>query len=191
MNSVESAFDSKTATDNNLESMFSRDYAGICRYAHRIVNDPDDAAEIAQETFLRMQQVRGPASFSLGDRVLLYRVARNLSIDHLRRKQTRRRYAEADGQIPVLQAERSSEEELLAEERRAQVQLALRTLSPRDAKCLALRNAGHSYDELAAILNIHPGSVGPTVTRALRRLRQAYFAATTGTAPQAARPGMD
>lgn len=175
MNSLDTGADSETLTDDNLESMFCRDYDSVCRYARRIVNDCDDAAEIAQETFLRMQQMPGAQRFGLSDRALLFRVARNLAIDHVRRKHTRRRYAGTDLRITIIAAEKSTEEELVAQERCSRVHLALRTLSPRDAKCLALKNAGHSYDEMAAILNIHPGSVGPTVTRALRRLRQAYF----------------
>jgi RNA polymerase sigma factor (sigma-70 family) len=175
MNSLELGAGSGTLTDDNLESMFCRDYDGVCRYAWRIVNDRDDAAEIAQETFLRMQQMRGAERFGPSDRALLYRVARNLAIDHVRRKHTRRRYAWKDMRVPITAAEKSTEEELVAREQCSRVHRALRTLSSRDAKCLALKNAGHSYDEMAAILNIHPGSVGPTVTRALRRLRQAYF----------------
>jgi RNA polymerase sigma factor (sigma-70 family) len=162
--------------------MFHRDYSGVCRYARRIVSDPDDAAEIAQETFLRMQKVRGTEDEVVSDRVLLYRVARNLAIDCVRRKHMQQKYAGTDWRMSAIPEEKSAEEELLAQEQWDQLRRALMTLSARDAECLALRNAGHSYDELAKKLNIHPGSVGPTVTRALRRLRHAYFSATTGSA---------
>jgi RNA polymerase sigma factor (sigma-70 family) len=174
------ADDPGNVAGETLEAMFSRNYAAVCRYAYRIVNDPEEAAEIAQETFLRLQQALETGSGPTPETVFLYRVARNLAIDSLRRRVTRRRFAETDGRIMSGAAEKSTEEELLEQERRTQVRRALQGLRPRDAECLVLRNRGCSYGEVAQILHIHPDSVGPTVTRALRRLRQAYLGLTTG-----------
>ena len=164
-----------TEPETNLESMFRRDYSALFRYARRIVSNSDDAAEIAQETFLRLQQMRPGSFFAEGDRVLLYRVARNLAIDCVRREHTRRRFTAAARPPTAGHTLKSAEDELLARERRNHVRRAFRALSRRDAECLALRTEGRSYEELSVLLNIRPASVGPTVTRAFRRLRRAYL----------------
>jgi|SRR5689334_3005152 len=161
--------------DNDLESVFRENYSGLCRYAYRIVSDPDDAAEIVQETFLRFHRMRDHDS-SAPDRVLLYRVTRNLAIDCLRRKQTRRRHLEFNAHVLVIPAAESTEEQLIAQECREQLHRALQSLKPRDVETITLRSEGHSYNDIALILDIPPASVGPTVTRALRKLRDAYLA---------------
>jgi RNA polymerase sigma factor (sigma-70 family) len=176
-----------TPDSPTLESIFSSNYAALRRYAQRIVNDREEAAEIAQETFLRLQQILEAGNSAPAETVFLYRVARNLAIDSVRRRLTRRRFETTDGRIMSSAAEKSTEDELLEQEERTRIRQALRVLRPRDAECLALRNRGCSYGEVAQILHIHPASVGPTVSRALRRLRQAYFGLTTGTAQSADR----
>jgi RNA polymerase sigma-70 factor (ECF subfamily) len=163
--------------DKDLELIFREDYAGLCRYTCRIVSNPDDAVEIVQETFLRFHRMRARYT-SAPDRVLLYRIARNLAIDCLRRGQTRKRQMELHGHILVMPVVESTEEQLMAQESREQLRLALQSLKPKDAECLTLRNEGHCYVDIALILDIHPGSVGPTITRALRKLRNAYLALT-------------
>lgn len=165
----------KVRMDQDLESTFREDYAGLCRYAYRIVSDPDDAAEVVQETFLRFHRMRDQRG-SAPDRVLLYRVARNLAIDCLRRKQTRRRHLERHAHVLVLPQAESTEERLIEQERRRQLHKALQCLKPRDVEAITLRSEGLSYSDIALVLDLHPGSVGPTITRALRKLRDAYLA---------------
>jgi RNA polymerase sigma factor (sigma-70 family) len=162
--------------DRELEALFEREYAGLCRYAYRIVNHPEDAADIVQETFLRFCKVWREEGVRVADRALLYSLARNLAIDCARRTQTRQRLAPAAGNLLVMPAARSPEQACLDRERRDQLKEVLGTLNPRELGCLTLRHNGLSYQEIAKALTVNPGSVGPTIARALRKLRDTYAA---------------
>jgi len=53
---------------------------------------------------------------------------------------------------------------------------ALARLGERDREALLLRDAGHSYRELAERLGLSTGAVGTTLARARRRLVEAFQA---------------
>ena len=111
----------------------------------------------------------------------LYRVAMNLGFNALRSARRRSHYetisyensagaASASGTAGALDPAQAAE---LADER-AQVQAALRQMKPRDAQILVLRHSGLSYKEIAAALEIAPGSVGTLLARAERAFEQVY-----------------
>ena len=62
----------------------------------------------------------------------------------------------------------------LAAERVDAVRRALAQLPPRDRQLLLLRYAGYSYGEIAAVLDVAPGSVGTMLVRATDAFRKAY-----------------
>ncbi|PMP85558.1 MAG: RNA polymerase subunit sigma-24, partial [Roseiflexus castenholzii] len=59
-------------------------------------------------------------------------------------------------------------------EERDQVRAALATMPQRQAHLLLLRHAGLSYAEVAAVLNLAPGSVGTLLARAERAFVAAF-----------------
>jgi RNA polymerase sigma-70 factor (ECF subfamily) len=69
---------------------------------------------------------------------------------------------------PDLQAE------LLRAEERARVRAALARLSERQSQLLLLRHAGLAYTEIAAIVDVAPGSVGTLLARAKRAFIAEY-----------------
>ena len=54
------------------------------------------------------------------------------------------------------------------------VQQALASLAERDREALLLKAEGFNYDEIAETLGLAKGAVGTTLTRARRRLVEAY-----------------
>ena len=61
-------------------------------------------------------------------------------------------------------------------ERQEAVRNALAQLSDRDREALLLKAEGFSYDEIAATLGLARGAIGTTLSRARRRLVEAYRA---------------
>jgi RNA polymerase sigma-70 factor (ECF subfamily) len=61
-------------------------------------------------------------------------------------------------------------------DRIAAVRGALDTLSERDRDALLLKAEGFSYDDIAATLGLARGAVGTTLSRARRKLVEAYRA---------------
>lgn len=77
-----------TMTTEELEVAF-RAHAGELRsFLHRQMRNPEIAADLAQETYLRLLR-QPPRKPVLNVRGFIFKVARNLAIDHARSRQTR------------------------------------------------------------------------------------------------------
>ena len=63
---------------------------------------------------------------------------------------------------------------------------AVGALAERDRDALLMREEGLSYEEIAAALELSVGSVGTTLSRARRRLMEAYEALQTANAAEPA-----
>jgi RNA polymerase sigma-70 factor (ECF subfamily) len=61
-----------------------------------------------------------------------------------------------------------------SQDMQAQVRQILQTLKPRQAQLLLLRHQGLSYAQLAAVLEVAPGSIGSLLTRAERVFKEKY-----------------
>jgi RNA polymerase sigma-70 factor (ECF subfamily) len=143
----------------------------IFRFLNRLSGDPDLAADLAQEAFVRLYR-RG----SLPDKPdrWLVTVALNLFRNE-RSKERRQRGLRAafpgdltPGAIP------SPAERAESGGRRAEVRGALDRLPPRDRELLLLRAEGYSYRDLADVLGLNEASVGTLLARAKRAFETAY-----------------
>jgi RNA polymerase sigma factor (sigma-70 family) len=170
-----------SASDQDIEEVFRREYPGLCRYVYRFVRNFDEAADIVQEAFLRYCKLDAVRTGEAADRALLYTLARNRAIDLLRRVETRRRSCHNSFSLA---APKTPEECFLEHERQRIMEAALRSLKPRELECLILRHSGLSYREIAGILALRPNSVGPTIARAVERLRETYASLSRRTTSQ-------
>lgn len=146
-------------------------FPDLVRFLHRKVWDSDRARDLAQEAFVRALQhePRKP-------RAWLFQVASNLARDEARTVVRRKRH------LALLKAEqvgrgedaRDPLEALTDEERQSKVREALGALSERDREALLLWDAGMSYTEIARQIGLAVGAVGTTLSRARRRLADAY-----------------
>jgi RNA polymerase sigma-70 factor (ECF subfamily) len=146
-------------------------YASIFRYVDRLSGDPDLAADIAQEAFVRLFR-RGVLPDS-PDRWLVT-VALNLFRNERstagRRARLTVRHARdlgpASGPSPV--------ERLESMRLQAKVREALDRLPVRERELLLLRAEGYSYRDLAAVLELNEASIGTLLARAKRAFEAAY-----------------
>ena len=99
------------------------------------------------------------------------RVALNRGYNLLRGERRERARIERLADSP---AQTDPQAELLRAEDRARVRAVLARLPERHAKLLLLRHAGLSYAEVAAIVEIAPGSVGTLLARAERAFLNEY-----------------
>ena len=156
---------------DDVERLFRTYNTPLVRYLTRRLGDRDWAEEVAQETFLRaLRQDRID-----NERAWLFAVATNLVRDEARKDARRRRHL-------ALLAEQERAEEALEPEpsslERAQdaaiARRAVEALAERDRLALLMREEGLTYEEIAVALDLSPGSVGTTLSRARRRLVQVY-----------------
>lgn len=160
------------AFDSEFRVAFNARFAELFRVLDRFLGDDSLAADIAQETFVRLYR-RGEMPDDL--RAWLVSVALNQARDELRRRSRRlrllRRHVEEE---PMADAAPSPEDELLSAERRTMVRRALDALAPRERALLLMREEGYSYRELAVALQLTETSVGTLLARARVAFRQAY-----------------
>lgn len=141
------------------------------------IGSGNDAEDIVQETWIRASRVvaaearGGPVIGNI--RALLYRIAGNLSIDHLRRRRVRR-HLEAES-LDAVHAERVASSEPLAEtriirrEQQRAFAAALARLPARARRVLILsRIEGWTYPRIAEHLGISLRTVSNDMETALR-----------------------
>ena len=142
----------------------------------RILDDWDAAEEIAQETFVRALRQAELTSA----RSWLYAVATNLLRDEMRKDARRRARLEQ-----LVADARALEEDIVPlpvdrGEDNVVARAALKQLTERDREALLMREEGLDYGEIAAALELSIGSVGTTLSRARRRLVEAYESLRAG-----------
>ena len=152
--------------------LFESDFSRLFRYLDRLSGDPDLAADLAQQAFVRLFS-RGAMPDAPG--AWLVSVAMNLFRNE-RSTSARRKRLLAGGVATEVQAAppplpgRVAEEE----ETRARVRRVLDHLPERDRSLLLLRAEGYSYHEIATTLGLHEASVGTLLARSRREFRRMY-----------------
>ncbi len=154
----------------DFDGLFDSFYPKLRRYCHRLTGDPDLGDDAAQEAFVRLLE-RGPTGTDDGLRSWLFTVATHLIRDRARVSENRRRLLDGNPVLPA--GPPDPEEEVVREERRERARRALAVLSHRDRSLLLMREEGLSYKELAAAVDVAPGSVGTLLARARRRFAAA------------------
>lgn len=157
--------------ERDFRGIFDAEHVSLFRHLHRLIGDRDVAADIAQESFVRLYQ-RG----SLPDdpRAWLVTVAHNLMRDEHRTRTRRARLLEVEGEALQPVATTSPESALASSQRQALVRRALETLPERDRRALMLRHEGYSYREIAVALDYAPSGIGKLLVRANIAFRSAF-----------------
>jgi RNA polymerase sigma factor (sigma-70 family) len=155
--------------DQGFEALFTAEYARVVGIANRVLADPHEAEDVAQEVFIdyhRLHSARaeyGPA--------WLHRAAAHASLNRLRgaRRRQKREFAQA-----LEEGERAMDPQKQAElnEDRRRVREALARMAPKPAAVLVLRASGLSYAEVAQALGVGIGQIGTLLRRAEATLRK-------------------
>jgi len=148
--------------------------------AFRMVNDREEAADLAQEAFLKAWQVlpsfQGDSSFS----TWMHRLTTNVCIDWLR-KQKRRKEIEPAYSLDDEEAawaepadpEQDPQKKLERSERNRAVERALAALPDYQRQVLVMRElSGLSYQEIGQALDLDMGTVKSRIARARLALRK-------------------
>jgi len=153
----------------DLDEVFRRDYQRVVAVAARVLGSRDQAEDVAQEVFLSFSRSTVPAGEAGG---WLCVAAAHTALNLLRsgrRRASREEIAAAAAEHAVVS---DLAETVVTLEERSRVRAALAELPRKQAVALVLRHSGLSYADVAAALDLSPGSVGTTVRRAESALRR-------------------
>lgn len=139
-------------------------------YLIKFTKSEDDAAEILQETFMRIWNNRKTLDPLKSFRSYLFRIASNLVYDYFRAKALKKKiHAVLTDQNPVTVEE---EEIIFKKEDSRLINEAIRSLSPKRRKIFWLiKIEGHSYSEVSQLLNISSSTINDHVVKATKLIR--------------------
>ncbi|MGH7696199.1 MAG: sigma-70 family RNA polymerase sigma factor [Gemmatimonadaceae bacterium] len=150
---------------------FDERYAPLARYLARLVGEPESAADLAQEAFVRLFQ-RG--SMPDDPAAWLVSVAHNLLRNERQQIARRLRLLQQRGEeLTPGELGAAADAALDVRELRAKVRRALDALPDRERQMLLLRYEGFSYREIAHAVAINEASVGTLLARAKTAFRDA------------------
>jgi RNA polymerase sigma factor (sigma-70 family) len=152
----------------DVEKLFAEHYEGLFRYLVRLTGDSDLAADVTQETFVRLVEKKPD---NTGIRAWLYRVATNIVRDDARIRRRRIELLQrSPDRLPHGDPPLVPDRELELREKKAMVRRALGALNARDQTVLLMREEGFSHQEIAQAVGTTTKSVGSMIARALRKL---------------------
>lgn len=136
-------------------------------YFLKLTGDEYAAKELVQETFIKFWKCRESISCALTIDEQLFRKARLIHINWLRKEATQRKYFSKDGLKDV---EQQVDDSLLQE-----LKQALERLPPKRKKVFELKHIyGYSYKEIAEYLNISVKTVDNHLLKAVSQLRKSF-----------------
>jgi RNA polymerase sigma-70 factor (ECF subfamily) len=126
-----------------------------------MVGRTDMAQDLTQEVFLRVSRTASPAMDEVGQKAWLFKIARNLALNHIRDSKRR-------GQLVELQEAGSPATQELS----AAIAEALGTLQELDRDVFVLREiAGLTYEDIAGTCDVTTEAVRARLRRARHQLR--------------------
>ena len=148
--------------------LLKRHQNAVYGFARRLLNDPQEAEDAAQETFLRLYRTSERYRPEASLRTYLLKIIKNICIDHYRKKRPELMEelpdtAHSDTPLDMLESAITNE----------RLEKAIDTLPVNQRTALLLRHAEQlSYQEITQVMDLSMGAVESLLVRARRRLRQ-------------------
>lgn len=152
----------------DIQDLFVRHARGIERFLRRRGHNSETAADLTQDTFLRVMTASSQASDD-NPKAYLHQVARNLSIDLMRRERRVEHVALSDEEFQRVADQLPSPETVVYDRQRlAIIARALEELPYRSRQAFEMHRLG---EQTLADISVH---LGLSTTRTWTLIRQAY-----------------
>ena len=163
-----------TREQSDFDRLFEEYADAVFGYALRLVGDPDRAADIAQDTFIKAHRRLDTLTDPGAARAWLFRIASNTAIDEMRRHRWTRpfgtdaaRYAQRPDPRP------GPEAQVMARTLDHRLQIALLRLKAQQRQCLLLSDVeGMAASEIGVVMELSPGAVRTLLSRSRAEMRR-------------------
>ena len=158
-----------------LVNKYERQVYSLCL---RMVENPEDARDLAQESFLKAWRGLRFYKFESAFSTWLYRLTSNVCIDFLRQQKRKPAVSltvgeEEDTELEIRDPEPLPEERLIHKDDRSAVASAMAQLEEEFRVILTLRVVNDlPYEQIAEILGVKVGTVKSRIARARTKLRK-------------------
>src|ERR671912_2330242 len=131
----------------DIDALSAEYHQPLFRYLCRAVGDADAARDLTQDVFLRISRSAVPDTASDGVRAWLFRIARNVAIDHHRHRQ----------RTPATETLTADRAQAASQDVAAALHEALARLPDVDRDVFLLREVGGlGYQEIAHVCDLTP-----------------------------------
>lgn len=156
-----------------MSVLFERYYVKLYNFFLRLTGDRDISQDLTQNLFYRMIKYKNSYKCESGFKPWMYRMARNLHIDHCNREKRSNEELTKTGDYPVDHADDAPS---FTEEAYQRLEKAFSILNNEQKEIIVMsRYQGMKYDEISRITNQSVPAIKVTVHRAIKKLREAYF----------------
>lgn len=168
----------RSGDEITFEQIFHGYFERICFFAREYVCDEEVARELAQETFVRLWEIRATLEDGSDIPALLFTIVRNHALNYLKHLTIRdkfRQFSEqqqAERQLNLMALTDLQVEEIFKSDLQQKINEAVDDLPEKCREVFMMsRNFGMSYKEIAAQLNISIKTVENHISEALKKLR--------------------
>ena len=179
------------ATKNGYEAAFAeivnRYRNPLTNYIYRMLNDYEEAVDLAQETFVRVYFAINRYHTDYAFSTYIYRIASNLAISEIRKRKRRKlmsltgffQYESEEVDLHPPDEKPLPDADLVSDEEKTVIAKAIATLPDKYRAPIILRDIeGRTYEEIAEILELGLGTTKSRISRARGLLRdklKSYF----------------
>ena len=161
----------KSGEHKAYERLFKDFYAPLCRYAHGILRDADEAEDMVQKTFCKLWDQRDNIEIHTSIKSYLYRIVHNDCMNKIKQQSIRSEHNEHYAYEKDTLSD-SVESTVLMNELEHRIEAVINNMPPRCREVFKMsRYRQLSYAEIARELDITTNTVQTQIVKALRLLR--------------------
>ena len=159
----------KLTDEAQFRFIFNKYYTTLCMFANQYVEDEDMAADIAQECFVKLWQLRKDFTYIHQIKAFLYTSVRNKALNEIEHSKV---VSEYERKVLAKEQEAFFHDNVIAEESYRILTDAIDKLPPQMKNIMRLALEGKSNPEIADALNISAETVHSQKKSAYRKLRE-------------------
>lgn len=156
-----------------VAELYETHFERIARYIAVRIGNIDEAEDLASEVFVRaLRSVERYKETGAPMEAWLFKIAHNLTVDHLRSRGRRPALVPLDEDAPLANRH-NPDEDLERQEEIKQLQQAMEQLTDAQRQVLALRfGSDLSSEQVAEVMGKKPGAVREMQSAGIKKLRQ-------------------